>query len=98
MEVMAMARKATVRGRWIAATRKARELRMVAGALAATGHPVLAQIVPARFCNLSCGYCNEYDKVSEPVPLNEMLRRIDHLGRLGTAMVGISGGEPLTHP
>jgi MoaA/NifB/PqqE/SkfB family radical SAM enzyme len=27
-----------------------------------------------------------------------MLRRIDHLGRLGTAMIGISGGEPLTHP
>jgi MoaA/NifB/PqqE/SkfB family radical SAM enzyme len=27
-----------------------------------------------------------------------MFRRIDHLGKLGTAMVGISGGEPLTHP
>jgi MoaA/NifB/PqqE/SkfB family radical SAM enzyme len=36
--------------------------------------------------------------VSEPVPLEEMCRRIDHLGRLGTAMIGISGGEPLTHP
>jgi MoaA/NifB/PqqE/SkfB family radical SAM enzyme len=71
---------------------------MVASALADTSHPVLAQIIPARFCNLSCGYCNEYDKVSEPVPLEEMLRRIDHLGRLGTAMIGISGGEPLTHP
>ena len=71
---------------------------MVARALATTGHPVLAQVVPARFCNLSCAYCNEYDKVSEPVPLEEMYRRIDHLGRLGTAMIGISGGEPLTHP
>ena len=71
---------------------------MVTSALASTGHPVLAQIVPARFCNLSCAYCNEYDKVSEPVPLEEMYRRIDHLGRLGTAMIGISGGEPLTHP
>jgi MoaA/NifB/PqqE/SkfB family radical SAM enzyme len=71
---------------------------MVARALATTGHPVLAQIVPARFCNLSCAYCNEYDKVSKPVDLSEMYRRIDHLGRLGTAMIGISGGEPLTHP
>jgi len=87
-----------VRGRWLAATRKARELRMVASALASTSHPVLVQIVPMRFCNLSCAYCNEYDKVSEPVPLEEMYRRIDHLGRLGTAMIGISGGEPLTHP
>ena len=87
-----------MRGRWKAVTRKVRELAMVGRALAHTGHPVLAQIVPARFCNLSCGYCNEYDKVSEPVPLDEMYRRIDHLGRLGTAMIGISGGEPLTHP
>src|ERR1035438_1738036 len=95
---MAVPRRSTVRGRWLAATRKVRELRMVTSALLHTGHPVLAQIVPARFCNLSCAYCNEYDKVSEPVPLEEMVRRIDHLGRLGTAMIGISGGEPLTHP
>ena len=71
---------------------------MVAKALLSTGHPVLVQIIPNRFCNLSCSYCNEYDKVSEPVPLEEMYRRIDALGRLGTAMIGISGGEPLTHP
>ncbi|MGA2889625.1 MAG: radical SAM protein [Terracidiphilus sp.] len=95
---MATARRSTVRGRWLAAARKIRELRMVGRALASTSHPVLAQIIPARFCNLSCGYCNEYDKVSEPVQLLEMLRRIDHLGRLGTAMIGLSGGEPLTHP
>jgi MoaA/NifB/PqqE/SkfB family radical SAM enzyme len=95
---MATPRRSTPRGRRIAATRKVRELAMVAHALASTGHPVLAQIIPMRFCNLSCSYCNEYDKVSEPVPLDEMNRRIDHLGRLGTAMIGISGGEPLTHP
>ena len=98
IEEMAIPRRSTVRGRWLAATRKVRELRMVGWALAHTSHPVLAQIIPMRFCNLSCAYCNEYDKVSEPVPLPEMYRRIDHLGRLGTAMIGISGGEPLTHP
>jgi MoaA/NifB/PqqE/SkfB family radical SAM enzyme len=98
IKVMAKPRNKTVRGRWIRATRKVRELAMVGHALIHTGHPVLAQIVPARFCNLSCGYCNEYDKVSEPVPLDEMYRRIDQLGRLGTAMIGLSGGEPLTHP
>src|SRR6202451_962215 len=95
---MALRRRDTARGRWLAATRKARELAMVGRALASTSHPVLAQIIPIRFCNLSCAYCNEYDKVSKPVPLEEMFRRIDHLGRLGTAMIGISGGEPLTHP
>ena len=95
---MAIPRRSTLRGRWMAATRKVREYAMVVRALADTSHPVLAQIIPTRFCNLSCAYCNEYDKVSEPVPLEEMYRRIDHLGRLGTAMIGISGGEPLTHP
>jgi MoaA/NifB/PqqE/SkfB family radical SAM enzyme len=95
---MATQRRATLRGRWKAVTRKIREYQMVAKALLTTGHPVLVQIIPARFCNLSCSYCNEYDKVSDPVPLEEMYRRIDALGRLGTAMIGISGGEPLTHP
>src|SRR5580693_3895965 len=98
MVEMGTPKRATVRGRLIAARRKVREYAMVARALASTSHPVLAQIVPARFCNLSCAYCNEYDKVSKPVPIEEMNRRIDHLGRLGTAMIGISGGEPLTHP
>ena len=98
MKQMALPRKKTLRGRLIWAWRKAREYEMVVRGLAHTSHPMLAQIVPARFCNLSCAYCNEYDKVSEPVPLPEMLRRIDRLGRLGTAMIGISGGEPLTHP
>ncbi len=92
------ARRQTMRGRWLAAQRKIRELAIVGRALASTGHPVMAQIVPMRFCNLSCAYCNEYDKVSEPVPIDEMLRRIDHLGRLGTSIITISGGEPLTHP
>ena len=47
-----------------------------------------------RRCNLACEYCNEYDDFSKPVPLDEMLRRIDHLGRLGTSVITISGGEP----
>ena len=71
---MAIPRRSTVRGRAIAARRKVREYAMVARALADTSHPVLVQIIPTRFCNLSCAYCNEYDKVSEPVPLEEMVR------------------------
>jgi MoaA/NifB/PqqE/SkfB family radical SAM enzyme len=95
---MAKPRRSTLRGRWLRATRKVREIAIVGRALASTSHPVMAQIIPNRFCNLSCAYCNEYDKVSEPVPLGEMYRRIDHLGRLGTSIITISGGEPLTHP
>jgi MoaA/NifB/PqqE/SkfB family radical SAM enzyme len=95
---MSQGRKQTLSRRLKAASRKARELALVGRALLSTGHPVMAQIVPMRFCNLSCAYCNEYDKVSEPVPIDEMLRRIDHLARLGTSIITISGGEPLTHP
>ncbi|MDE3104190.1 MAG: radical SAM protein [Acidobacteriota bacterium] len=87
-----------LRRRWKAATRKVRELASVGWALASTGHPYMAHIVPMRRCNLACTYCNEFDDVSEPVPLEEMFRRIDHLGRLGTSVITISGGEPLLHP
>src|ERR1700741_2215812 len=95
---MATARNSTAKGRAKAATRKIRELAVVGHALASTKHVVMAQIVPMRFCNLSCAYCNEYDKVSKPVPVDEMIRRIDHLAALGASIITISGGEPLTHP
>jgi MoaA/NifB/PqqE/SkfB family radical SAM enzyme len=71
---------------------------MIAKGLASTGHLVQAHIVPIRRCNLDCGYCNEYDDVSKPVPRETMFRRIDALGRLGATLITISGGEPLLHP
>src|ERR1700754_4774032 len=81
-----------------AVTRKLRELGSIGSAVISTGHPYMAHIVPMRRCNLACTYCNEYDDFSDPVPIDEMLRRIDHLGRLGTSVITISGGEPLLHP
>src|ERR1700728_1344094 len=78
--------------------RRWREARMFAHAMASASHPILAQIVPIRRCNLACTYCNEYDKTSAPVPLEEMLRRIDKLGELGTSIITVSGGEPTLHP
>ena len=71
---------------------------MVARGFQSASHPLLAQIVPIRRCNLACAYCNEYDKHSPPVPLATMRERIDHLARLRTANIEISGGEPLLHP
>lgn len=61
-------------------------------------HPIMAHIIPIRRCNLSCTYCNEYDDYSKPVDTEVMLQRIDDLGRLGTSIITISGGEPLLHP
>jgi MoaA/NifB/PqqE/SkfB family radical SAM enzyme len=71
---------------------------MIAKGLWSTDHPVMAHIIPMRRCNLSCSYCNEYDNVSKPVPIETMFERIDKLGALGTTVVTISGGEPLLHP
>jgi MoaA/NifB/PqqE/SkfB family radical SAM enzyme len=78
--------------------RRLREINMVVKGVASTDHPVLAHIIPIRRCNLSCEYCNEYDDFSKPVPLDEMKERVGHLARLGTAIVTLSGGEPLLHP
>ncbi len=77
---------------------RGRELKMIAKALASTKHPVLVHIIPMRRCNLDCGYCNEYDNVSKPVPLEEMKKRLDILADMGTSIITISGGEPLMHP
>jgi len=78
--------------------RRLREARMFARAMASKHHPILAQIVPIRRCNLACTYCNEFDAVSPPVPIGEMLRRVDLLAGLGTTIITISGGEPMLHP
>src|SRR5205823_7197596 len=77
---------------------KLREARFITRALIQTRHPVLAHVIPMRRCNLACSYCNEYDKSSEPVPLEEMRRRLDRLADLGTSVITISGGEPMMHP
>ena len=76
---------------------RARELRMIVKALASTKHPILVHIIPMRRCNLACTYCNEFDDVSTPVPIDEMKRRLDLLADMGTSIITISGGEPLLH-
>jgi MoaA/NifB/PqqE/SkfB family radical SAM enzyme len=83
---------------WLKWNRRLREAQMFACAMASNSHPILAQIIPIRRCNLACAYCNEYDKVSPPVPTEEMLRRLDKLRDLGTGIVTFSGGEPMLHP
>jgi len=75
-----------------------REIRMIAHGMTSTRHVLLAHIIPTRRCNLACTYCNEYDDFSPPIPTDEMIRRIDRLAYLKTAIVTISGGEPLLHP
>src|SRR5918994_7012021 len=87
-----------VRRRIRRAGRRFREARMFVRSLRFQYQPVAAHLIPIRRCNLSCGYCNEYDDHSAPVPTSDVLRRIDRLAALGTGIVTLSGGEPLLHP
>ena len=80
------------------AERGTRIASMLGRGAVATDHPQLATLVVTRRCNLSCAYCNEYDQVSKPVPLPDLLAYVDHLADLGTSIITISGGEPLLHP
>ena len=79
-------------------SREARSVREFVRGLTHTAHPLLVQIIPIRRCNIDCGYCNEYDKTSPPVPTDVLKRRIDKLAELGTSVVAFSGGEPMLHP
>lgn len=60
--------------------------------------PLVTHLVITRRCNLSCGYCFEYDKVSQPVPVDTLKARIDHLAALRSVFVVLTGGESLLHP
>src|SRR2546421_1895588 len=74
------------------------EAKFITRALLSTRRPVLAHVIPMRRCNLACGYCNEYDKVSDPVPFEVMKKRLDRLASFGTSIITFSGGEPMLHP
>ena len=80
------------------AGRRYRETRVLIGALRSKYQPVAAHLIPIRRCNLSCAYCNEFDDHSAPVPTAELRRRIDRLAEMHTAIITLSGGEPLLHP
>lgn len=60
--------------------------------------PFLTQMVVIRRCNLSCGYCSEYDKVSDPISVQVLEERLRKLKSLGTFGISLTGGEPTLHP
>lgn len=62
------------------------------------GAPIEAQLIVTRRCNLSCGYCSEFDNVSKPVDYALLSERVDALHRLRVVNIALLGGEPLLHP
>ena len=83
------------RRRWLTRARIALDL---ASAALDTTRPLVANLIITRRCNLSCGYCFEYDKVSPPIATDVLRERIDHLARLRAVFVTLTGGESLLHP
>jgi MoaA/NifB/PqqE/SkfB family radical SAM enzyme len=60
--------------------------------------PFLAQMVIIRRCNLSCAYCTEFDKTSDPIPFSILEAQLRKLRNLGTFGISLTGGEPTLHP
>ena len=60
--------------------------------------PRYAQMIVTRRCNIDCGYCNEYDKTSPPVPKETIKRWVDKLAEFSCLFVEFTGGETLLHP
>jgi len=60
--------------------------------------PFLAHLIVTRRCNLSCAYCTEFDKTSEPVPFDTLAARLARLRALKTWAICLTGGEPTLHP
>lgn len=59
--------------------------------------PIEAQLIVTRRCNLSCGYCSEYDKHSPEVPFEVLRERLDAIHSLRCQNIALLGGEPLLH-
>ncbi len=70
----------------------------IAKAVVDRDRPLITHLVITRRCNLSCGYCFEYDKVSPPVPTEVLEQRLAHMAALKSVFVTLTGGESLLHP
>ncbi|MFO0657439.1 MAG: hypothetical protein U0787_20520 [Polyangia bacterium] len=68
-----------------AVQRHARSVRLVADGLLDKYHPLLVQIVPMRRCNLTCAYCNEYDRTFAGSASDRKDMRIARLAELRSA-------------
>jgi molybdenum cofactor biosynthesis enzyme MoaA len=60
--------------------------------------PLAVTLVLTHRCNTSCGPCGVPLQARSELEAEEWLLLVDHLARLGTTRVVITGGEPLLRP
>jgi MoaA/NifB/PqqE/SkfB family radical SAM enzyme len=60
--------------------------------------PWLAQVVVTRRGNLTCGYCTEYDRTSDPASYDELALHLAKLAELRAWAIRLTGVEPTMHP
>lgn len=59
--------------------------------------PVLSNYYVTYRCNARCGFCDIWEKPSPYVTLENAVRNLRDLRRLGVRVVDFTGGEPLLH-
>ena len=60
--------------------------------------PIACHLYVTDRCNLSCGYCREYDNTATHPRLDDLKRWSRKARELGCLHIGLRGGEPLLHP
>lgn len=65
-----------------------------------TGHraPLAVTLVLTRRCDSSCATCGLPQVTRPELDTVEVLALVDHLARLGTTRINLTGGEPLVRP
>ena len=59
--------------------------------------PVSAHIAVTRNCPYNCWHCSFKGRTQPDLPIEQQLSLIEDLCRLGTSIIGFTGGEPLLH-
>lgn len=60
-------------------------------------HPVLCNYYVTYRCNAKCGFCDIWEKPSPYITLDQVLKNLQDLKKLGVKVIDFTGGEPLLH-
>jgi MoaA/NifB/PqqE/SkfB family radical SAM enzyme len=60
--------------------------------------PVLCNYYVTYRCNASCSFCDIWEKPSPYIQLEDVVKNLKSLRKMGVRVVDFTGGEPLLHP